>query len=99
MKKISRIEYGEDGSITAHKDGQVVNLDGLCAAAELLGMRSIGIRHVSEIEMYFGTEIAGSRSHVVHFVNGGVLKFAYQRNGALLHLSADKLASHTAANG
>ncbi len=97
--KISYIEYGSDGSVTVRKDGQTIDLNDQCAAARLQGMRSVGIRHASEITGYFATEIVGSQSHVVHFVNGGVLKFAYRRNGALLHLSADKLASHTDANG
>ena len=58
---------------------------------KLSSIKSIGIRHLAEVEEYRINTIAGSRSHWVRFINGGILAFAYNANGQLLEFSAENL--------
>jgi hypothetical protein len=60
-------------------------------AAQSHDIQSIGVKHLNEIMSYTVNTIAGSRSHVIHFINGGMLRFAYQMGGALLALETEKL--------
>ena len=52
---------------------------------------TIGIKNLTEVTQHQITTILGSRSHLVRFVNGGELRFAYNSLGQLLELSARDL--------
>lgn len=68
-----------------HEDAQG-NLD-----VTVQRIKSVGIKNIGYVERYEVNTLFGSRSHVVHFVNGGVLQFAYNDKNEIIDLSARKL--------
>ena len=49
---------------------------------------SVGIVNLTEVVEHHITTIVGSRSHLVRFVNGGELRFAYNGAGDLIELKS-----------
>lgn len=54
-------------------------------------LTSVGIKNLVDVTEHHITTIVGSRSHLVRFVNGGELQFAYNASGQLIELSTFKL--------
>jgi len=50
-------------------------------------IRRVGIADLTQVQSHRVNRIAGSTSHVVHFVGGGLLRFAYSEQGELIELS------------
>lgn len=50
-------------------------------------IRSVGIADLTQVQSHHVNRIAGSTSHVVHFIGGGLLRFAYSEQGKLIELS------------
>ena len=59
---------------------------------------SVGILSLTEVSAHHINTIVGSRSHLVHFNNGGVLQFAYNGAGELIELKSQDLSA-TASEG
>jgi hypothetical protein len=59
----------------------------------------VGLSNLTQVVSHQMTEVLGTRSHVVHFVNGGVLQFAYNLQGQLLELTARNLEMKILAHG
>ncbi len=74
--------------ITIHKDAQ-----GKCTF-DIGQLKSVGIQNIGNVQRHQINTLLGSRSHVVHFVNGGVLQFAYNAKNQLIELIFIKLAMH-----
>jgi len=70
------------------------NLDITVHHVNKVGIKSIGCVISHHVNTAFG-----SRSHVVNFVNGGVLRFAYNANDVLIELSARKLDVEVTPDG
>jgi hypothetical protein len=52
---------------------------------------SIGIKRLEQVVSHQINHILDTVSHVVHFSNGGVLCFAYNKAGKLLELKVENL--------
>ena len=77
----------KDGTTFITSDGDLtVNFSNI--------MATVGIKNLTEVTEHQITTILGSRSHLVRFVNGGELRFAYNSLGQLLELSARELIAH-----
>ncbi|MGZ3241370.1 MAG: hypothetical protein ACXWJK_14030 [Burkholderiaceae bacterium] len=88
-----KVQKHHDGSITVGlRDGSIVELgaDGNISAT-LPVITAVGIKNLGEVESHAITTIAGSRSHVVKFTNGGLLQFAFNNQSEIIELSASKL--------
>ena len=59
--------------LAIHEDAQ-----GNCTV-DVSQLSSVGIKNIGNVERHDINTVFGSRSHVVRFVNGGVLQFAYNR--------------------
>jgi hypothetical protein len=57
-------------------------------------IKSVGIKNIGNVQSHQINTLFGSRSHVVHFVNGGVLQFAYNAKNELIELAGAKLTLH-----
>jgi len=55
-------------------------------------IRSVGIKDIMDVVDYRINTIVGSRLHIVRFVNGGTLTYAYNDAGELIELSSMDLA-------
>ncbi|WP_426105090.1 hypothetical protein [Massilia sp. TSP1-1-2] len=66
---------------------------------ELASITTVGVKHLSEVDSHTVNSILGSRSHVVRFINGSVLRYAYNSAGDLLELSGENLACTLSAEG
>lgn len=85
------IEHHADGAITVSMgNGRVYTLKDGNISAQLPVIKAIGIKHVAEVASHAINTIVGSRSHVIHFINGGLLRFAYNE-GHLFDLYAENL--------
>jgi hypothetical protein len=62
-------------------------------------LSSVGIKNIGNVERHDINTVFGSRSHVVRFVNGGVLQFAYNAKNELIELTASKLTMHLSKSG
>ena len=51
---------------------------------ERSNLQTVGVRNIAEVEMFHATRIVDSCSYVQHFVNGGVLQYAYSHSGVTL---------------
>ena len=58
---------------------------------DLTRIASVGIRNLAEVASYNVTHIANSHSHVVRFIDGSLLQYAYTDSGQLLELTAYNL--------
>ena len=63
------------------------------------GKSEVGIKNIGNVERHDINTVFGSRSHVVRFVNGGVLQFAYNAKNELIELTASKLTMHLSKSG
>jgi len=68
------------------KDGTVI--------ANLETVRSVGILEMSQVKNWQIVNAVGSTSHVVHFIGGGVLFYAYNDRDEIIELSAKGLNAH-----
>jgi hypothetical protein len=89
------IEHDANGGMTLRlADGGIFSVDeNGCANGSVPHAISVGVLDLAEIESHAINTIAGSRSHVVRFRNGGLLQYAYNDAGQLITLSSDKLNS------
>ena len=62
-------------------------------------IKSVGIKNIGNVQSHQINTLFGSRSHVVHFVNGGVLQFAYNAKNELIELTASKLTMRLSKSG
>lgn len=60
---------------------------------------SVGIKNIGYVEHYEVNTLFGSRSHVVRFVNGGVLQFAYNDKNEIIELCSTGLTLHLSTAG
>ena len=72
------------GNITIQTEGDL-NVD----VHEIIS--SVGIKNLTDVVEHHITTIVGSRSHMVRFSNGGVLRFAYNAVGQLIELASQDL--------
>ena len=87
------VEHAADGQITVRFDkGHRFALKGDSVFADLASIVSIGVKHLDEVASHTVNTIVGSRSHVIHFVNGAILRYAYNSGGQLIELSGKNLA-------
>jgi hypothetical protein len=61
-------------------------------------IQSVGIRNITDVVEHRINTIVGTRSHMVRFVNGGVLTYAYNDAGLLIELCATNLMTIISAN-
>lgn len=54
-------------------------------------INAVGIKHLDQVASHVVHTVVDSRSHVVHFTNGSVLLYAYNKQGQLIELSANNL--------
>lgn len=54
-------------------------------------INAVGIKDLSQVASHVVNTIVDSRSHVIHFMNGSVLQYAYNKEGQLIELSANNL--------
>ncbi|HEY8099337.1 MAG TPA: hypothetical protein VIF82_01165 [Burkholderiaceae bacterium] len=54
---------------------------------------TIGIKNIGEVLSHTVNSIVNSHSHVLHFANGGLLRYAYNDAGELIDLYCEKLSS------
>jgi hypothetical protein len=62
-------------------------------------LTSVGIKNITLVERHDINTLFGSRSHVVRFVNGGVLRFAYNAKNEFIELTASNLTMHLSKSG
>lgn len=62
-------------------------------------IKSVGIEHLSDVVEHQITTILGSTSHMVRFINGGRLEFAYNSEGKLIELNSRNLAVKITRDG
>lgn len=90
-----KVERNSDGTVTVRfEQGERFTLTAAGICADLTSITAVGIKHVDEVASHIINTIAGSRSHVIRFVNGSLLNFAYNTDGQLIELSAQNLACH-----
>lgn len=65
--------------------------------ATLATIRSVGIADLTHVQSHHINRIAGSTSHVVHFIGGGLLRFAYSEQGKLIELSGRHVRGRVSA--
>jgi len=89
------IQYRPDGSVVVHlKSGDHClentgsNIPVTVSAAHI---ESVGIKNLIDVDSHTVHTILNSRSHVVRFNNGGLLKFSYNKEGQLIELSSSNL--------
>jgi hypothetical protein len=95
-----KVEHRPDGGIIVRlHNGSIVGLgaDGSITAT-LPKVSKVGIKNLGEVESHAITTIAGSRSHVVRFINGGLLQFAYNNVGDIIELSSENLKGQLTPN-
>jgi hypothetical protein len=86
-----KVERGADGSVTVRlNQGECFTLTAAGTCADLILINAVGIKHVDQVASHTINTIAGSRSHVIHFVNGSFLNYAYSSDGQLIELAAQK---------
>jgi hypothetical protein len=88
-----KVESDTDGTVTVRfEQGERFALTAAGICADLTSITAVGIKHVDEVASHIINTIAGSRSHVIHFINGSLLNYAYNSEGRLIELSARNLA-------
>ena len=88
-----QVRQGADGAITVSTSTGarlVLRGDGVCA--DLSAISTVGVKHLDQVASHTVNTIAGSCSHVIRFVNGALLQYAYNDAGQLIELSGDGLA-------
>lgn len=60
-------------------------------------IRSVGIADLTQVQSHHINRIAGSTSHVVHFIGGGLLRLAYNEHGKLIELSGRHVQGRVSA--
>ncbi|MET3134796.1 hypothetical protein AAKU55_005098 [Oxalobacteraceae bacterium GrIS 1.11] len=94
-----QVERHPDGNATVrfqNGDSFALTRDGICA--DVSAVSAIGIKHLDEVASHTVNDIAQSRSHVIRFVNGGLLQYAYNSAGELIELSAHNLGCRLSSN-
>ncbi|MET3133622.1 hypothetical protein AAKU55_003912 [Oxalobacteraceae bacterium GrIS 1.11] len=94
-----QVERHPDGSVTVrlqNGDSFAIKEDSICA--DVSAVSSVGIKHLDEVASHIVNDIAQSRSHVIRFVNGGLLQYAYNSAGELIGLSARNLGCRLSSN-
>ncbi len=72
---------------TVKTDWGSVRLASGAVEIELGRIRSVGLSNVCEVESHHINRVAGSTSHVVRFIGGSCLQFAYNDRGEFIELS------------
>ena len=78
--------------ISTQRDEQ----DNLIATVEKIS--SVGIANLALVQSHQINRVAGSTSHVLSFVGGGHLCFAYSVQGRLIELSGEGVGIHVGSN-
>ncbi|MEJ7805569.1 MAG: hypothetical protein WKG03_06575 [Telluria sp.] len=87
------VEHTADDQVTVRFDkGHHFTLKGDSVFADLSSITAIGVKHLGEVESHTVNTIVCSRSHVIHFVNGAIMRYAYNSTGQLIALSGQNLA-------
>jgi hypothetical protein len=81
------VQVGNSGATIA------LNQDGSFAYT-ITEINSVGIRDIADVVEHRINTIVGSRLHMVRFVNGGTLTYAYNEAGELIELSSSSLAAN-----
>ncbi len=93
------VQRHPDGNISVRMDnGGTAILNGDEVSLDLSVIRSVGIANLGEVESHAVNTIVGSRSHVIRFINGGILQFAYNNDGEIIELCAEKLQVRLSPN-
>lgn len=98
-KSSYRFTHHPGGNVTVSRqngDRFTLGKDGI--HVDLSVVRAVGIKRLDEVESHTVNDFAGSRSHVVRFVNGALLQYAYNSAGQLIELSSLKLACSLSNN-
>lgn len=91
MKHVEISRPGESGvSAIFNKDGSIICNLGIIA--------SVGIKNIADVSEHHVNTILESRSHMVRFVNGGVLTYSYNKAGVLIELKMTDLLSSISKN-
>jgi hypothetical protein len=61
-------------------------------------IRTVGIKDIMDVVEHRINTIVGSRLHMVRFVNGGVLTYAYNDAGVLIELASSDLSVDISTN-
>lgn len=95
-----RVDNGASGQARVLIAGENrFSFEGDDVSAELASITTVGVKHLSEVDSHSVNSILGSRSHVVRFINGAVLRYAYNSAGDLLELCGEDLACTLSAKG
>ena len=87
------VDHAANGQITVRFDkGHRFTLEGADIYADLASITTIGVKHLDEVASHTVNTIVGSCSHVIQFVNGAILRYAYNSAGQLIELSGHNLA-------
>jgi len=79
--------------------GRTVELDAQGnVVLDLAVLRSVGVANLAQVQSHQITSLAGSTSHVLHFVGGGLLRYAYNQRGDLIELSGHRLSGRVNAD-
>ena len=88
-----KVERDADGSVAVRlNQGERFTLTNAGICADLILINAVGIKHLDQVASHTINTIAGSRSHVIHFINGSLLNYAYNTDGQLIELFAQNLA-------
>lgn len=83
----NEVESGASGTVTVRlEQGDRFALTAGGIWADLSLINAVGIKHLDQVTSHTINTIAGSRSHVVHFINGSLLNYAYNSDGQLIEL-------------
>ena len=61
-------------------------------------INTVGIKDIADVVEHRINTIVGSRLHMVRFVNGGILTYAYNEAGELIELASSNLAAEISIN-
>lgn len=88
-----------DGYCIRTESGATVCLRSSAIYALFQQLRSVGVANLADVQAHYVNRIAGCTSHVVHFVGGGRLRFAFNDQGQLLELSGERLTAFATHDG
>jgi hypothetical protein len=89
---IEEKDYADGSKLAKLRNGLKFIFDGKGGIeCELPSGFTVVIANPDEVESHTINSIVGSHSHVVHFINGGLLLLAYNDAGDLIDFSPQKL--------
>lgn len=86
------VEAHSDGGKTIRlPNGSIITMRNGDISMTLPEIVAVGIKNLGEVASHAITPIYGSKSHVVHFINGGLLQFSYNDQGEVIDLLSENL--------